>query len=142
MNRELGTTTPVTPTFFSCWFAGSRKSWSQTTSLAFRSAACAVSASAAVVASFIAVGLEKTLASPARPLARSSIALTRFWWMARSGPGGRICCAWSYACCSCCAYCSSAVWSCDCFSAGEISLFENSMPSLRSLTATARTLSM
>ena len=39
MNRELGTTTPVTPTFFSCWVAGRRKSWSQTTSLALRSAA-------------------------------------------------------------------------------------------------------
>ena len=41
-------------------------------------------------------------ASPSRRALRpESSESTRYWWMARSGPGARICCAWSYACCSC-----------------------------------------
>ena len=46
-----------------------------------------------------------TSPSAASPFARSSIASMRCWWICRSGPGGWICCAWSYSCCSCCAYC-------------------------------------
>ena len=59
-------------------------------------------------------------------------------WICRSGPGGRICCAWSYSCCSCCTNCSSFVWRSDCFVA-DASSFAKLAPSAVELAASERT---
>src|SRR5487761_1552539 len=81
-----------------------------------------------------------TSPSAASPFARNSIASTRRSWICRSGPGGWICCAWSYSCCSCCAYCCRLDSRSACFSTDEPSFAANSCPSALELAATVRTL--